>query len=183
MMESKKEIRKMIKERRALLTKEERENLDNAIFQKVISSKEYKEAKTIFIFVSYDTELDTHRIIKEALKDGKRVTVPKVISKEEGMDAVEIKNFDDLESGAYGILEPKDNKLKIDEKSIDICYLPGVAFDRRGGRVGYGGGFYDRFLRKLKENCPRIALAYGFQVLEEVPMDDNDETIDGIITD
>lgn len=182
-MESKRGIRKMIKERRALLTEAERENLDSIIFKKVTNSKEYQEAKVIFIFVSYDTELDTHKIIKQALKDGKRVSVPRIISKEEGMDVVEIKGFEDLKPGAYGILEPEDSKFKIDESLIDVSYLPGVAFDRKGGRVGYGGGFYDRFLRKTRKDSLKIALGYSFQVLEEVPMDDNDEFIDGIITD
>jgi 5-formyltetrahydrofolate cyclo-ligase len=99
------------------------------------------------------------------------------------MILVQIKSFDDLEEGAYGILEPKDIMLKVDESLIDVSYLPGLAFDRKGGRVGYGGGFYDRFLRKTRKDSKKIALGYSFQVLEKVPMDDNDEVIDGIITD
>lgn len=187
MMENKKEIRKLMREKRALLTKEEREKLDSAIFEKVINSKEYKESKNIFVFVSYDTEIDTHRIIKQALKDEKVLCVPRVISKEEGMIIAQIKSFDELEPGAYGILEPGDNTFKVDETLIDVAYLPGLAFDKLGGRVGYGGGFYDRFLRKSRKDCKKIGLAYSFQVLEKVPMQQNaeyvDEYIDGIITD
>lgn len=182
-MESKKDIRKIIKERRSLLTKEKKENLDKLIFKKVVNSKEYKEAEFIFIFVSYDSEIDTHKIIKQAIVDGKKLCVPKVISLEEGMIVVQIKSFEDLEAGAYGILEPKDNTLKIDESLIDVSYLPGLAFDRKGGRIGYGGGFYDRFLRKTRKNSKKIALGYSFQILEEVPMSSDDEFIDGIITD
>ena len=183
MGESKKEIRKLMRGKRELLTKEERERLDNAIFQNVVNSKEYKESKNIFIFVSYDTEIDTHRIIKQALKDEKVLCVPRVISKEEGMIIAQIKNFEELEPGAYGILEPKDNKFQVDETIIDAAYLPGLAFDKIGGRVGYGGGFYDRFLRKSRKDCKKIGLAYSFQVLEKVPMEEDDEYIDGIITD
>lgn len=182
-MESKKEVRKIIKERRAFLTEEKRKNLDKLIFEKVIASKEYKDAECIFIFVSYDSEVDTHNIIKQAIKDGKKLCVPKVISLEEGMIIVQIKSFEDLESGAYGILEPKDNTLKIDESLIDVSYLPGLAFDRKGGRVGYGGGFYDRFIGKTREDSKKIGIGYSFQILEEVPMDAHDKFIDGIITD
>lgn len=183
MGKDKKEIRKFMREKRKALTEEERGRLDNIIFDKLINSQEYKESKYIFLFVSYDTEIDTHRIIKQAIKDEKVLCVPKVISKEEGMIITQINKFEDLEAGAYGILEPKDDTLKIDETLIDVAYLPGLAFDKIGGRVGYGGGFYDRFLRKSRKDCKKIGLAYSFQVLEKVPMEQDDEFIDGIITD
>ena len=99
------------------------------------------------------------------------------------MIIVQINKFEDLEVGYYGILEPKENKLIVDETTIDSSFLPGLAFDKKGGRVGYGGGFYDRFLRKSRKDSRKIGLAYSFQVLEEVPMEQDDEFIDGIITD
>lgn len=182
-MEDKRGIRKFVKEKRESLTGDEKERLDNIIFNKVISSKEYKESKIIFIFVSYGSEVDTHRIAKQALRDEKIVCVPKIISKQEGMSIVEIKRFEDLEPSSYGILEPKDDEFKVNEASIDVSFLPGLAFDKRGGRVGYGGGFYDRFLRKARKDSPKIGLAYSFQIFEKVPMEQNDEFIDGIITD
>jgi 5-formyltetrahydrofolate cyclo-ligase len=182
-MESKKSIRKLVKEKKDILPRAERQNLDNIIFNKVINSEDYRNSDTIFIFVSYNNEVDTHKIIKQALKDGKVLCVPKVISKEYGMDIVQIKSFEDLKEGAYGILEPKDSKLKVEENIIDLCYLPGLAFDIKGGRVGYGGGFYDRFLVKTREDSKKIGLAYKFQVFSEVPMEEHDVFIDGIITD
>lgn len=182
-MESKKSIRRLVQERKDVLSKDERQNLDNIIFDKVINSYAYKNSHTIFIFVSYNNEVDTHKIIKQALRDKKILCVPKIISKEEGMDIVQIKSFEDLKEGAYGILEPADSELKIEEKNIDVSYLPGLAFDRRGGRVGYGGGFYDRFLLKTRKNSKKIGLAYKFQVFTEVPMEEHDVFIDGIITD
>ncbi len=182
-MESKKSIRKLVKEKKDILSRTERQNLDSIIFNKVINSEDYKNSDTIFIFVSYNNEVDTHKIIKQALKDEKVLCVPRIISKEEGMDIVQIKTFEDLKQGSYGILEPKDSKLKVEEKSIDLSYLPGLAFDIKGGRVGYGGGFYDRFLVKVREDSKKIGLAYKFQVFSEVPMDKHDVFIDGIITD
>lgn len=182
-VESKKSIRKLVQERKDALSKDERQNLDNIIFDKVINSCAYKNSHTIFIFVSYNNEVDTHKIIKQALRDKKILCVPRIISKEEGMDIVQIKSFEDLKEGAYGILEPDDSELKIEEKNIDVSYLPGLAFDRRGGRVGYGGGFYDRFLLKTRKNSKKIGLAYKFQVFPEVPTEEHDVFIDGIITD
>lgn len=182
-VESKKSIRKLVQERKDALSKDERQNLDNIIFDKVINSCAYKNSHTIFIFVSYNNEVDTHKIIKQALRDKKILCVPRIISKEEGMDIVQIKSFEDLKEGAYGILEPDDSELKIEEKNIDVSYLPGLAFDRRGGRVGYGGGFYDRFLLKTRKNSKKIGLVYKFQVFPEVPTEEHDVFIDGIITD
>ncbi|OAA92120.1 5-formyltetrahydrofolate cyclo-ligase [Clostridium ljungdahlii] len=176
-------IRKKMKEERNKLSNLQKEKLDNSVLQKVIESEEYNKANSIFIFVSYGSEVDTHRIIKKALKQGKNIYVPKVISKEDGMIAVRIHDFSELKSGAYGILEPEDTKSKVEESSIDLCYIPGVAFDKRGGRVGYGGGYYDRFFKKLREDSQKIALAYRFQVLDEVPMEEHDMFIDGIISD
>ncbi|QXE17510.1 5-formyltetrahydrofolate cyclo-ligase [Clostridium sp. 001] len=176
-------IRKKMKEERNKLSNLQKEKLDNSVLQKVIESEEYNKANIIFIFVSYGSEVDTHRIIKKALEQGKNICVPKVISKEDGMVAVRIHDFNELKSGAYGILEPEDTKFKVEEASIDLCYIPGVAFDKRGGRVGYGGGYYDRFFKKLRENSKKIALAYRFQVLDEVPMEKHDMFIDGIISD
>lgn len=182
-MESKKDIRKVVKSKRAALTAAEREKLNNAVYEKAINSEEYKKANTIFAFVSYDTEVDTHSIIKKAIEDGKTVCVPKTISIEEGMLAIKLDSFDDMAEGNYGILEPKFMTPKIDENLIDLAFIPGLAFDKRGGRVGYGGGFYDRFMNNMRKEAKKIGLAYSFQMLEEVPMEAHDLFIDGIITD
>ncbi|MBP2031753.1 5,10-methenyltetrahydrofolate synthetase [Clostridium algifaecis] len=98
------------------------------------------------------------------------------------MIAVEIKKFSELVPGAYNILEPESTEFKVDEKSIDLSYIPGVAFDSSGGRIGYGGGYYDRFLQKLEKNSKKIALCYDFQVLDTVPTETHDIMIDSIIT-
>lgn len=183
-MESKKAIRKLIKEKKDILSLEQRQKWDKIIFDKVISSYEYRNSKVIFIFVSYNNEVDTHKIMEQALKDGKILCVPKIISKEKGMDIVQIRGFEDLEiSSDYGILEPKNNKLKIEEEKIDLSYVPGLAFDGQGGRIGYGGGFYDRFFEKTRRDSKKIGLAYKFQIFTKVPMDEHDVFIDGIITD
>ncbi|MFL0196337.1 5-formyltetrahydrofolate cyclo-ligase [Clostridium sp. WILCCON 0269] len=177
-------IRKAMKEKRDNLPKLDKEKLDSIIFEKIIGSEEYNKAKSIFIFVSYKSEVDTHRIIKRALKEGKLVCVPKVIYKDGGMEAVRIYKFNDLKEGAYKILEPQNTSLeKIEETSIDLSYVPGMAFDKNGGRIGYGGGYYDRFLKKVRVDSKKIGLAYSFQVLNEIPMEKYDVFMDDIIYD
>lgn len=180
-MENKKAIREKILKMRDEISIDERKKYDEEIFNKVIKSGYYKEAKNIFIFVSYKTEVDTHKIIKKALEHGKTICVPKVISKKDGMYGAKINKFSDLKPGKYGILEPGIENEKVKEQDIDLVLVPGAVFDMKGGRIGYGGGFYDRFLVKLREGVPKIAIAYNVQIIDKVPMDELDVRIDGII--
>lgn len=182
MVKEKIQIRNIVIEKRKALSKELKEVFDNNILDKILSSKEYEVAKTILVYVSFEGEVDTHRFIKHAIEDNKKVCVPKVISKEEGMKAVNISSLNDLKVGKYGILEPLDFSREVEEKEIDLVIMPGVAFDKNGGRVGYGGAFYDRFLKKLRYETPKIALAYDFQIFCKVPTEEHDEKIDRIIT-
>lgn len=185
MMNSKKELRKEMLRLRDSKSPESLAILNKIIFDKVINSIEYKNAKNIFIFVSYKTEVDTHKIIKHALTEGKKICVPKVISKEEGMKAIYINKFEELlPQGPFGILEPQihDDNIAIEE-DIDLVFVPGVAFDHNGGRMGYGGGFYDRFLPLIKSECRKVGLCYRFQVVQSVIIEQNDENVSCIITD
>lgn len=102
--------------------------------------------------------------------------------KKEGMAAVKINSLDELSQGAYGIPEPSKYDEKFDEHDIDLILLPGLAFDESGGRIGYGGGFYDRFISKTGKNTAKIGLAYGFQVFDKVTCFEYDKPIDGLIT-
>ncbi|WP_050607061.1 5-formyltetrahydrofolate cyclo-ligase [Clostridium niameyense] len=183
-MDVKKALRKKMKGKRAFLNELDKLNKDNIIKDKFLSSDFYKNSIGIFIYVSLQKEVDTHSIIKQALKDEKRVFVPKVISLNQGMVAVEIKDFSCLKQcGTYKILEPVDFNKKINKEDIDLAVVPGIAFDRKGGRLGYGGGFYDRFFVGLNKNVPKIALAYDFQIVDDVPKNNHDICVHKIITD
>jgi 5-formyltetrahydrofolate cyclo-ligase len=182
-MKSKEEIRKIVNEYKNELDLEEKKKKDNIIYNKLINYNNFIEAKNIFIYVSYKKEVDTHNIIRYALMKGKSVYVPKIISMEEGMEAVEISSMIELEANKYGILEPKNCCRVALPNQIDFVVLPGVAFDLKGGRVGYGGGFYDRYLANIKTKVPKVALAYSFQIFDIVPMNEQDIDIDGVITD
>jgi 5-formyltetrahydrofolate cyclo-ligase len=180
---NKNEMRSIMQNLRDALSSEERSIRDSIIRDKFFKSVNYKNAQTIFIYVSCKSEVDTHEIIKKALLDNKSICVPKVISLKEGMEAISIKSFNDLRTGKFGILEPVSSERKLESSKIDMVVIPGLAFDWEGGRLGYGGGFYDRFLVGIKNEIPKIGLAYSFQIIGEVFMNENDSYINRIITD
>lgn len=183
---NKKILRKEILDKRKKIDVTEKEKMDERILETVYSSEYYKLAKNIFVYISFDTEINTRDFIKESLNNNKRIYVPRTEIKTRLMDAVEIKSLDNLSESSYGIPEPSINDPYIDPNELDLIIVPGVAFDRRGGRVGYGAGFYDRYFKKVnKDNIKRItklALAYDFQVLDKVPTSYHDVPVDYIIT-
>lgn len=184
--EDKKIIRRRILGERKKFFEEnykEFKNASNSIMDKLLTSKEYKEAKVIMCFVSFKDEVMTHNIIKTALKDGKILAVPYVEKGNKEMVAAKIENFNELKEGFYGILAPLKDKLNImDPKDIDLVISPGVAFDKEGYRVGYGGGFYDRFLKNTREDVKIIALGFDLQVIDEAPRGPFDIPVHGLIT-
>lgn len=179
---NKNDIRKKMLDIRNSVDEYEKQIMDNKIFANVINSNEYKNSDNIFLFVSYNSEVDTHKIINYSLKHGKRIFLPKVISRKAGMEIIEIKSFSDLEKSKYGILEPSGENYASPE-DIDVVFAPGLAFDKKGGRLGYGAGFYDRYLTLLKKSTSKIGLCYSVQVIENVPMEEYDIKMNGIITD
>lgn len=157
---------------------ENKEMLNNRIFNKVIELKEYKQSDLILIYVSLKDEVDTFKLIEHSLKIGKRVAVPKC----EGDNIVfyNINTLSDLKEGSFRILEPITNEI-INNFSNSICIIPGVAFDRGNNRIGYGKGFYDRFLENY--NGIKIGLVYRECICDKIDNDINDIKMDIVITD
>ena len=182
----KKILRKEILTKRKSIDTVEKEEKDRKILEKFYESKYYIEAKNIFIYISYDSEINTKGIINKALMDNKKIYVPRTEFKTRLMDAVKITSLDNLIESEYGILEPSAEKPHIDPNGLDLIVVPGVAFDRNGGRMGYGAGFYDRYFEKIsKDNMKKViklALAYDFQILEKIPMNEQDVPVNYIIT-
>jgi 5-formyltetrahydrofolate cyclo-ligase len=174
--------RNLIKEKRGQIDLKHKKNMDSSIFQKIISSDIYKISRNIFIYVSFGMETDTHDIIEYSLKQGKSIYVPKVISRKEGMIALKISNLFDLKPNKIGILEPKLSMQSLSFLDIDLSIIPGVAFDIKGNRIGYGGGFYDRFLEKSFQEENVIAIAYDFQIFPIIPSEPYDIKIHRIYT-
>ena len=180
-------IRKQVLAERDLLSPGERRQKSEIIQQHFLDLVKPFHPTTFFLFVNFRSEVETLELIGYLLKSGKTVTVPLVSVSEKSMTAVRLIDPEkDLVSGYYGILEPRKELLKtrtIDHRSIDIVVLPGSVFDERGGRLGYGGGFYDRFLaNEVLPSALRIALAFELQIQSEIPQQPHDKPADFIIT-
>jgi 5-formyltetrahydrofolate cyclo-ligase len=181
-MNKKKEIRKEVLFRRNAITGKLKKSKDRTIGERLMNLSEFQNARAILFYASFRSEVDTFNLIKYCL--GKNITtvLPKVDTANNDLKLYKIKNTGELASGYYGIPEPSvsdDRKMSIED--IDLIIVPGVAFDERCSRLGYGEGFYDKLLaRKL---CPVIALSYEEQILPSVPSEPHDIKIDKIITD
>lgn len=174
---SKTEVRRFVKNKKRELSTEEIAQRSRRIVRKIFRLDEYQNACRIYAYVSYNQEVSTFEFMRQVLADGKTLLVPKVY--EDVMRFHEISDLDELRPGAYGIMEP-DNE-KFDTVGQGFMLLPGLAFDRKGHRLGYGGGFYDKY---LNENpCHhKTALAYDFQVFEEIPFEAYDIPVDCLVT-
>jgi 5-formyltetrahydrofolate cyclo-ligase len=146
--------------------------------------QEYQAAGTVLFYVSFRSEVATLGMITSALKEGKRVFVPKVDRKAHRLKIYEISDpARDLESGYMGIYEPVEGFTHaVDPAEADLVVLPGVGYDVAGRRLGYGGGYYDRLLETLKGGTGLIGLAFDAQVVEEIPSEEHDRKVSKIIT-
>ena len=163
-MESKKDIRKKIFAERKLRTDEQIEIMSHQITDQVLKLSEFVKAKHILAYADYNHEVVTEYLIKEAWKAGKEVAVPKVVGKD--MVFYKLTDFARLEPGYFGIPEPVSGEIVNWSKALMI--MPGVAFDRANHRVGYGGGFYDRYLEKHPQ-LEELPLHFLFRCCRRFP--------------
>ncbi|MDD7220184.1 MAG: 5-formyltetrahydrofolate cyclo-ligase [Clostridia bacterium] len=168
-MDTKREIRKKVFSLRAECSEEEIDKMSREITEKVISLNVFKQAERILAYADYNHEVKTGYLIEEAWKAGKEVAVPKVVGKD--MVFYKLTDFSQLEPGYYNIPEPASGEII--QWTDALMIMPGVAFDRRNHRVGYGGGFYDRYLEKHPD-LKRIAVGFSFQVFPGVPTEPTD---------
>ncbi len=173
----KKSIRRLYKEKRRNMDALEVSLSSEEILNIFISSEEYKASNNILTYVSHDNEVDTSNLIKTALNDNKNVAAPKVYG--DIMHFHRISSLEDLKEGAFGILEPGGNEIF--EPQNGIIIVPGIAFDGECHRVGYGGGYYDRFL-EANGGLLSVAFAYDFQITDCISPDEYDKKPDIIIT-
>jgi len=183
-METKAEIRKRILEVRKGLTDEEAATKSEAIVQKVVKTPEYKEADNILLYADYCREVMTRGIFEDALLHRKRIYFPKVDKMTNTMEFYHIISLRQLERGYMDILEPREDmkmRYKFQPKEDTLAVLPGVAFDTSGYRLGYGKGFYDKFLANRRQ-ISTMALAFACQIIDEIPRDAYDIKMDKIVT-
>jgi len=176
-------LRKQLLDFRRTLTDVQRRIYDAAIFERLTERPEMRNAQTILLYADFRGEVGTGLLIQWGLEQGKRILAPVTVPAERKLIPVSLRSPDDFVSGAYGIREPRleDEQIVAPEK-IDVVIVPGVGFDRHGGRLGYGGGYYDRFLPRLSPQAVKIAIAYDCQVLPEIPLEPHDTPLDLLVT-
>lgn len=179
---SKKELRKSILQIRDGLSLDERTSYSKIISDKILEWNVYRECEALLIYVNFRSEADTHEIIKNALMQHKKVYCPKVIG--DDMLFYQISSLNDLESGYMGIKEPVEGLDIFDYKGDNILMImPGSVFDKAGNRIGYGKGYYDRFLAEChRRECRPVttAIAFSVQMVENIPTESHDYKTDYI---
>lgn len=171
------ELRREIRARKRAMTEAEIEERSAKLAQLFFASEAYQNAKTIYGYLPYNQEVRTVPMLERALKDGKKVAVPKVYGEE--MKFLYLDDLNAVAKGYAGIPEPiADEPVAQDETALVL--MPGLAFDPQGHRIGYGGGFYDKFLA-AEPHHPTLALCYEFQMLPRLDVEDHDIPVDTVL--
>ena len=176
-MVNKKELRTLVREKKRAMTAEEIEEKSRLLGEKFRACHAYQKAKTIYGYLPYNQEVRTVPILAQALADGKQVAVPKVYG--EDMKFILLPDLSRVSKGYAGIPEPiDDGPVATDTQALVL--MPGLVFDKAGHRIGYGGGFYDRFLSREPDH-PTVALCYDFQVMEKIETESFDIPVDVVL--
>lgn len=191
---TKQEIREEITKKKSIMKLEEIETLSLLLAEKFCNLEEYKNSECIYAYMPYNQEVNTKHIIQRAWKDGKKVAVPKTLASgnkinkngkviPDYMEFIYIDSFDGLEKGYVDIPEPCFDENKIANEKDVLILMPGLAFDKNNNRIGYGGGFYDKYLNSHNETkFTKIALGFPFQLYDEIPTESHDEKMDIVLT-
>ncbi|MFQ5769842.1 MAG: 5-formyltetrahydrofolate cyclo-ligase [bacterium] len=176
----KQEIRQRIEKQRRRLPKNWIESKSCIIIAQLKDLPEFQTAQTIHCYLAWRNEVNTHELIKEMLHQGRRVVVPVVDLTSRTLIHSQLTKFEHLKAGTFGILEPpKEQIIPVKINELDLIVVPGVAFDRQGNRIGFGGGYYDEFLKKT--SVTKIGLAFNFQIFDTIPTRNQDERVDLLI--
>ncbi len=187
--QEKKDLRRKMKQLRDEIPEESRKEQSKTITNIILNTALYESAAFILSYVSFGSEVDTTELIEHAIRDGKKVYVPKVLGNG-SMDFFQCEDLSRLRPGAMGILEPETDPcalfpytthISLDSAENCMILVPGLAFDKKLGRLGFGGGYYDRYLSHF---CKKMAIgmAYNEQMIDEVPMGQEDVPVDLVVT-
>lgn len=178
---TKNNLRDMFRNKRLSFTPQQKSEYDEMIFQRLCGIYQYKNASVVLCYVSKSIEVDTIKFINQALSDGKRVAVPRCIDGTRKMNFYFINSLDDLEKGSFGVYEPKtDICTRLTDLSSGLCVVPGMAFDTCGYRLGYGKGYYDRFLSEFGGET--VGICYSCCVKWNLPRGKFDKPVDILLT-
>lgn len=181
LQEHKEELRKRLLKQRSAIPEPEYYGMSADIIECLKGLREYQQASTVHCYVSMNSrrEVETHELIKEMLQRQKKVVIPKTNIKERTLSHYRLHSFDDLKKNGWGVLElNKGDEVSVD--ALDLVIVPMVGGDEQGNRIGYGQGFYDRFLQNV--SCPKVGLLFERNILEEIPTEQFDVPLDKIIT-
>lgn len=173
----KKALRQEIRQQKRAMTEEQIVSASERLGKLLVESPLYQQAKTIYGYLPYNQEVRTTPMLQRALSEGKRIAVPKIFGDE--MKFIYLDDLSKVEKGYSGIPEPIEDGPVAEDKTA-LVLMPGLAFDKQGHRVGYGGGFYDKFLAAEPEH-PTLALCYAFQLLPELETEEYDIPVDCIL--
>jgi 5-formyltetrahydrofolate cyclo-ligase len=174
-------LRDRMREVRRAIPPERRLELARLAEAHLLALPEVRSAGTILLFSSFGTEIPTAALIERLLAEGHRVLLP-YLTEDGDMDAAAVVSGQALVPTSYGPTEPPE-RVAVDPEEVDAVIAPGLAFDRRGRRLGYGGGNYDRYLGRLPARAVRIGIGFSAQLVEEVPGEPGDERMDLVVTD
>ena len=178
------ELRKTLLDRLRQQKEEARRRSNEAIWRKVHRLTAFRRAATVCCYVALPYEVQTRRMIEEMLKIGKRVVVPVTRRHSKRLWLSEVRDPDrDLAPGAFGVPEPVPTARRpVPARELDLVFVPGLAFDRRGHRLGHGHGYFDRFLARLPKATPTVGLAFRFQLLARLPVSNRDYAVQTVLT-
>jgi 5-formyltetrahydrofolate cyclo-ligase len=165
---------------RAAVPPSERLHLAEAIEARVFEGPEMRAARTVLLFYSFGSEVETSGMARRVHAEGKRLLLP--FLETHGMEAGEVLPDEELVLSDYGPREPA-RRVAVDPEDVDVVIAPGLAFDREGYRLGYGGGHYDRYLQRMGAHAIRIGIGFAGQLIDRVPREPGDERLDLVITD
>jgi 5-formyltetrahydrofolate cyclo-ligase len=168
----------------AAMTPDSRQQASSRACARLVALDAFRHASIVMLYMPLAAEVDTTSIAIWCFQTGKTVCVPRVDWKRKDMHAVEVHSFDDhyMEIDEHGLRAPRDGTL-LPPSAIDVVVVPGLAFDTSGNRLGRGGGYYDRFLSRLRRSATSIGLAFDAQITDQLPVDDCDVSVDVLVTD
>ncbi|OIO21652.1 5-formyltetrahydrofolate cyclo-ligase [Candidatus Micrarchaeota archaeon CG11_big_fil_rev_8_21_14_0_20_47_5] len=179
----KKEIRESMQKERLLHSDAEKRKKSKRIMERLLLLPEFDGAKKVLLYLSKNYEVRTDDLVLRTIRMGKEVFLPRTDMGKSELEICSVKTLDSLVRGAYDVLEPSSETPAALPKEVECAIIPGAAFDEEGNRIGHGKGYYDRFLKKLKPNTPKIGLAFEFQLTYgAIPVQGHDIGVDYIIT-
>lgn len=178
---SKSPLRDKLKQLRDQVDPAFAESASQGVWNILCQLAEFAKAQGIGAFASTPSEINTYSILEGSLELGKRLYLPKVVKEKSFFHFYPVQNFKTLAKGPYGILEPAGNK-PADWEEIDLVLVPGLAFDLTGNRLGFGKGYYDRILPRLKKSTLTIGLGYSFQIVEKIPAEPHDIPLKAVLS-